>query len=107
MSSFRRTFFALLACFTLLFGFGSFTAAAACPSTLPSLTRSSNTNDDCCDQKAAEDCILISCSLICHAVPSTSSASLQLKPNEASYWSNVTVLLPVRSGPEPPPPRMP
>lgn len=106
MSRFRRSFFALLATFALLFGFGSFTAAAACPSTLPSLALSSSTNDVCCNQNAPDDCVLISCNLICHALPTTSSASLRAKPHEASYWSKVTVLLTARLGPEPPPPRM-
>lgn len=101
MALFRRTLLGLVAAAALLFGFGSFTAALACPATVVSEDHS-----DCCAQPEQEDCVLLNCTAICQVIapvaPGAQSASA-LTP--APYWGKAGVLEAVDTGPEPPPPR--
>lgn len=106
MSALRRSIFLLIAAAALMFGVGSFTAAMACPSTLPRPAAGiEQTNDSCCEQAPADDCVLRTCSLICHALPPGSSAPIHVTHVEAPYWVGETVLMMSPAGPEPPPPR--
>ncbi len=87
MSALRQSIFGLIAAAALVFGVGSFTAAMACPSTLPQAAAAiEQTNDNCCEQAPADDCVLRTCSLICHALPPGSSAPIHVTHVEAPYW---------------------
>jgi hypothetical protein len=102
MAALRRALFALLATSLLLFGFGSFTAALACPTTYVAVTDHS----DCCGTGEQEDCVLLTCTAICHAVAPSAAAT----PNNASLeaapvWGETPALESPVTGPEPPPPR--
>lgn len=106
MDRFRRALFAVIASVTLIYGFGFFTAAMACPSTLPQASAANGTSDDCCDRETPE-CVLASCgSFICQAIPSVRTESSPPLAAQPSYWSELAMLDPLHLEPEPPPPRL-
>ena len=97
MAVFRRAPLGFLAAALLLFGFGSFTTAMACPA-----FASAQDQSDCCD---TADCVLL-CNLMCHAVaPAAAASPPQRLLASPSFWAEVRALEAKGSGPEPPPPR--
>lgn len=99
---FRRTLLALVAAAAMLFGFGAFTAALACPVAYAG----TQDHSDCCGQAEREDCVLLNCTAICHAVaPDAPDAQSEVALTLASFWGSIGMLETVNTGPEPPPPR--
>lgn len=102
MATLRRALFRLLAATALMFGFGMYTAALACPATIAT----AEDHSDCCGQGEQQDCVLLSCTAICHAIPAVvPNGEPDLAFTNSSFWGNVRALEAANMGPEPPPPR--
>lgn len=102
MAAFRRALFGLFAAATLLFGFGSFTAALACP-----VTAAAQDHSDCCGQAEQGACVLLNCTAICQAIaPVAPNAQPTLGLAALSFEAKVSVLEDANMGPDPPPPRL-
>lgn len=103
MAALRRTLFVLIATASLLFAFGSFTAALACPVAYGPAQEES----DCCGGHEQEDCALLNCTAICQALPAAAAGDeMGFAQLDADYWTKARALEPINLGPEPPPPRL-
>lgn len=101
MATFRRAIFNIVAAAALLFGFGTFTAALACPSSYVEAQDKSA----CCPQSEDEDCGILYCTGICQTLPPAIPDSGSVDALPEAYAGNPQTLPAINSGPEPPPPR--
>jgi len=86
----------LLAFVAILYGFGSFTAALACPTSFE--VSGGSTEETPCVQP---------CSQICQAIPPSSlEPTLKIHLTDIPNQLRVDLAEGMNSGPEPPPPRM-